>query len=313
MSSLINVYSPLNAPILPPAPIVMHRHYPASADGFVEHLTGFVQYIESLGQPNAPLIRHIMRSQQRYSVHTDPAPGPNLWAWVKQVSGILFYPDGNVLDPFGRTLVHPDPTRLSSDAAIPYSESSLSRKKKNEAVLKAMGIASSLLPLPDGAEIRVRAMPEIWQRAQAAGVVGLRVLAWKQKRPFTLPVKLLERDPGLTVLKEQERAFVLAKTLDPKLLLNFSGHEEFAFTLAWALDLHAHIYLKEKADPDCTWLQYEPQSIRSVDQILDQADLYARVYALAQLEPSEAFKIQSRWEALVWLCQMSDWDCKIGF
>jgi len=261
------------------------------------HLEGFVGYISSRGDGQMTstryhLIRHVQRVQQHLSMQI-PTTGLDAFAdWALSANALVFLPDGDIRDPFGRVLMDaaggpPDP-----EAIVPYPQDSWERKARTEAQLATRGlrVPAHLPPLPGEAETRLRSPDEVLGRVSALCAVAFRAKTVYSDDPIAVG-ELFSRLPhGSDRLTPVEAAFMAAATPDQDTAVELSWRFECVPVLEWALGLREDLPFPDGlVDAPLALLEMSPEQmaelppkvqLRPTSEILDALDLHYRAHWL---------------------------------
>jgi len=301
-----------------------------------EHLKGFEGYVISRGLPQATptkyhVVRHIRRVQQQLSFSIDEEQMNAVSLWADAANAIIFLPDGNIRDPWGRILVSATGGDPEAEAAVPYPPEAWQRKARTEAIVEAKGLSvpHHLPPLVSEPELNLRHPEEVSARALALLMVAVRAEGLAEGDPIptaqlrqTFPAAIVKLTPKETIFINQEAP--------PRVdIVQFVWRYESAFLLEWALGLAAELPFPEQiCDVPTTFRALIAKSPRNLVKhaklrepalILDALDLHYRLHwhvRQAKLDGQappcvlDAGVILERHYALNWLARFEDrdWD-----
>ncbi|WP_166244951.1 DUF4272 domain-containing protein [Paenibacillus turpanensis] len=266
---------------------------------------------------------------------------------LAKVNGIGFIPNGTLIGSDGEVIVYPDgssgasnftPTACTKKVRGEELQSSEgdARKRNTEAFLQEKGIpVNAALPqLPAVENIRLRSQEEAARRAVASLIVIQYACDVAQdedieaSKDFVLG--LLDKYGVEDALTEQEREFLAAEEPDRHEAVQIAWQYEAQWVLLWALGLVETLdFPSETCDSlyaiktvsECESFTefYEQTTMRSAEEILEQADLVYRMHwacvndrihgRAAAAEMQESIVVERR-RGLFWLIGHRDeaWD-----
>lgn len=336
MAILVNAH----CTVLQPPPLdFAHRpigHRDASNPALGEHLSGLMGYVMKDGREMSTMryavLQHVQRVQHQYSFEIEEAELAAMGIWAMQANAILYFPNGNLVDPNGATLVDATDGSASDTAEVPYPADARSRKIHHEAWLEREQIpfAATLPPVIGEAEVLLREPDTVALRMMALTLVAIRAESLTAGEPIA-PSEMQERYPSVfEALTPNERAFMGSDPApDEQTVVDYGWRYEAADTLRWAMGRYeSQSFPSEICDVPATagdLVQTGPEAIlasaalRPTSQILDHVDLQLRLHwastdARIHQRPAprgiQSSVLQERRHALNWLLRFenAEWD-----